>query len=201
MLMILWIVGALVAIIVLAMLLVPMFIDEQALLELAKEQVQTQTGGELVVEGDTELSFFPRFGLRLEGTSLSLPAQTEYHPDVEASITELDVGLSLLPLLGGNVNVGTIVIAGATADIPEPQAPPVPSHVDTSGMRNCAMGLTNPDILWCDVDYSYATGIARPAPVHPVRQCVALICSGPAIVAGKHRLGAPSPLPGELSAR
>lgn len=46
---------------------------------------------------------------------------------------------------------------------PEPQAPPVPSHVDTSGMRNCAMGLTNPDILWCDVDYSYATGIARPA--------------------------------------
>ena len=34
MLMILWIVGALVAIIVLAMLLVPMFIDEQALLEL-----------------------------------------------------------------------------------------------------------------------------------------------------------------------
>ena len=35
MLVILWIVGALVAIIVLAMLLVPMFIDEQALLELA----------------------------------------------------------------------------------------------------------------------------------------------------------------------
>ena len=102
MLVILWIVGALVAIVVLAMLLVPMFIDEQALLEMAQEQVQTQTGGELVVEGDTELSFFPRFGLRLEGTSLSLPAQTEYDPDVEASITELDVGLSLLPLLSGN---------------------------------------------------------------------------------------------------
>ena len=127
MLVILWIVGALVAIVVLAMLLVPMFIDEQALLELAKEQVQTQTGGELVVEGDTELSFFPRFGLKLEGTSLSLPAQTEYDPDIEASITELDVGLSLLPLLGGNVDVGTIVIAGVTADITEPQAlPPAP---------------------------------------------------------------------------
>ena len=78
MLVILWIVGALVAIVVLAMLLVPMFIDEQALLDMAQEQVQTQTGGELVVEGETELSFFPRFGLRLEGTSLSLPAQTEY---------------------------------------------------------------------------------------------------------------------------
>ena len=127
MLVILWIVGALVAIVVLAMLLVPMFIDEQALLDMAQEQVQTQTGGELVVEGDTELSFFPRFGLRLEGTSLSLPAQTEYDPDIEASIAELDVGLSLLPLLGGNVDVGTIVIAGVTADITEPQAlPPAP---------------------------------------------------------------------------
>ena len=127
MLVILWIVGAVVAIVVLAMLLVPMFIDEQALLDMAQEQVQTQTGGELVVEGDTELSFFPRFGLRLEGTSLSLPAQTEYDPDIEASIAELDVGLSLLPLLGGNVDVGTIVIAGVTADITEPQAlPPAP---------------------------------------------------------------------------
>jgi hypothetical protein len=127
MLLILWIVGALVAIVVLAMLLVPMFIDEQALLDMAQEQVQTQTGGELVVEGDTELSFFPRFGLKLEGTSLSLPAQTEYDPDIKASISELDVGLSLLPLLGGNVDIGTIVIAGVTADITEPQAlPPAP---------------------------------------------------------------------------
>ena len=127
MLVILWIVGALVAIAVLAMFLVPMFIDAQALLDMAQEQVQTQTGGELVVEGNTELSFFPRFGLRLEGTSLSLPAQTEYDPDIEASIAELDVGLSLLPLLSGNVDVGTIVIAGVTADITEPQAlPPAP---------------------------------------------------------------------------
>ena len=127
MLVILWIVGALVAIAVLAMLLVPMFIDEQALLDMAQEQVQAQTGGELVVEGDTELSFFPRFGLKIEGTSLSLPAQTEYDPDIKASISELDVGLSLLPLLGGNVDVGTIVIAGVTADITEPQAlPPAP---------------------------------------------------------------------------
>ena len=92
-----------------------------------KEQVQTQTGGELVVEGETELSLFPRFALRLESTSLNLSAQTEYEPDIEASIAELDVGLSPLPLLSGNVDVGTIVIAGVTADITEPQAlPPAP---------------------------------------------------------------------------
>jgi len=127
MLVILWIVGALVAIAVLAMFLVPMFIDEQALLDLAQEQVQTQAGGELIVEGDAELSFFPRFGLRLEETTLNLPAQTEYDQDINATITELDVGLSLLPLLGGNIDIGTIVISGVTADITEPQAlPPAP---------------------------------------------------------------------------
>ena len=126
-LVILWIVGALVATVGLTVLLVPMFIDEQALLGMVREQVQTQTGGELVVEGETELSLFPRFALRLESTSLNLPAQTDYDPDIEASIAELDVGLSPLPLLSGNVDVGKIVIAGVTADITEPQArPPAP---------------------------------------------------------------------------
>ena len=127
MLVILWIVGALIAIAVLAMLLVPMFIDEQVLLDMAQEQMQTQAWGELVVEGDAELSFFPRFGLRLEEITLNLPAQTEYDQRISATIAELNVGLSLLPLLGGNVDIGTIVIAGVTADITEPQAlPPAP---------------------------------------------------------------------------
>ena len=127
MLVILWIAGGLVAIVASAMLLLPMFIDEQALLDIAQEQVKSQTGGELVVEGETELSFFPRFGLRLESTSLDLPARTEYDQSIIASIDELDVGLSLLPLLGGNIDIGTIVIAGVKADVTEPQAlPPAP---------------------------------------------------------------------------
>lgn len=127
MLVILWIVGGLIALAVIAMVMLPMFIDEQALLDMAQEQVKTNTGGELVVEGGAELSFFPRFGLRLEDTSLNLPAQSEYDPTIQASISELDVGLSLLPLLGGNVDVGTIVIAGVTADITDAAAlPPAP---------------------------------------------------------------------------
>lgn len=127
MLVILWIAGGLVVVVASAMLLLPLFVDEQALLDMAQAQVKDQTGGELVVEGETELSFFPRFGLRIESTSLDLPARTEYDPSISASIDELDVGLSLLPLLGGNIDIGTIVIAGVTADITEPQAlPPAP---------------------------------------------------------------------------
>ena len=127
MLVILWIAGGLVVVVAAAILLLPLFVDEQALLDMAQAQVKDQTGGELVVEGETELSFFPRFGLRIESTSLDLPARTEYDPSISASIDELDVGLSLLPLLGGNIDIGTIVIAGITADITEPQAlPPAP---------------------------------------------------------------------------
>ncbi len=121
------IVGGLIALVVVAMLMLPMFIDEQALLDMAQEQVKANTGGDFVVEGGAELSFFPRFGLRLEDTLLNLPAQTDYDQTIRASITELDVGLSLLPLLGGKVDVGTIVIAGVAADITEPRAlPPLP---------------------------------------------------------------------------
>ena len=127
MLVILWILGGLIAVAVLAMLLIPMFIDEQALIEMAQEQVRASTGGELMIEGDTELSLFPRFGLRVEETSLDLPAKSEFDQQINASIKELDVGLSLLPLLGGNVDVGTIVISGVKADITEAQAlPPAP---------------------------------------------------------------------------
>ena len=127
MLVILWILGGLIALGLIAMLLLPMLIDEQALIDLAQEQVRTNTGGELIVGGEAELSFFPRFGIRLEDTSLNLPAQSEFDQSITASIQTLDVGLALLPLLSGNVDVGTILISGVKAEITEPQAlPPAP---------------------------------------------------------------------------
>ena len=140
MLLILWILGALLALVVLAMVLLPIFIDEQALTELAAAQVRTNTGGELVINGETDISFFPRFGLRLEGVELDLPAQTEYDVTIAASVNEVEVGLSLVPLLSGNVDVGTIIIAGITVDVTEPQAlqpapEPMPSMSDREWER------------------------------------------------------------------
>ena len=48
MLVILWIAGGLVAVVASAMLLLPLFVDEQALLDMAQAQVKDQTGGELL---------------------------------------------------------------------------------------------------------------------------------------------------------
>ena len=136
MLIILWILGALLALVVLAIALLPIFIDEQALTELAAEQVRANTGGELVINGETDISFFPRFGLRLEDVELDLPAQTEYDVAIAASVDEVEVGLSLLPLLGGTVDVGTIIIAGIAADITEAKAlPPAPEPMPSMSDR------------------------------------------------------------------
>ena len=136
MLIILWILGALLALVVLAIVLLPIFIDEQALTELAAEQVRANTGGELVINGETDISFFPRFGLRLEDVELDLPAQTEFDVTIAASVDELEIGLSLLPLLSGTVDVGTIIIAGIAADITEPQAlPPAPEPMPSMSDR------------------------------------------------------------------
>ena len=136
MLIILWILGALLALAVLAAVLLPIFIDEQALTELAAEQVRANTGGELLINGQTDISFFPRFGLRLEGVELDLPAQTEYDVAIAASVDEVEVGLSLLPLLSGTVDVGTIIIAGIAADITEAKAlPPAPEPMPSMSDR------------------------------------------------------------------
>lgn len=136
MLIILWILGALLALAVLAAVLLPIFIDEQALTELAAEQVRANTGGELVINGQTDISFFPRFGLRLEDVELDLPAQTEYDVAIAASVDEVEVGLSLLPLLSGTVDVGTIIIAGIAADITEAKAlPPAPEPMPSMSDR------------------------------------------------------------------
>ena len=124
--MILWIVGGLIALIVIAMLLVQYSSTSRLCSTWPRNKLKQIPGGP-DRRGGAELSFFPRFGLRLEGTSLDLPAQSEYDPTIKASVDELDVGLSLLPLLGGNVDVGTIVIAGVTADITDAAAlPPLP---------------------------------------------------------------------------
>jgi uncharacterized protein involved in outer membrane biogenesis len=90
----------------------------------------------LVINGETDISFFPRFGLRLEGVELDLPAQTEYDVTIAASVNEVEVGLSLVPLLSGNVDVGTIIIAGITVDVTEPQAlPPAPEPMPSMSDR------------------------------------------------------------------
>ena len=76
MLVVLYVVGALIALVVVGLVLLPMFIDEQAVINLAQQQFKEATAGELVVEGNVDLGLFPELKLNLGNTTIDLPPQT-----------------------------------------------------------------------------------------------------------------------------
>ncbi|MEE4203615.1 MAG: AsmA family protein [Halieaceae bacterium] len=129
--------GGLVALILLALILVPMFIDEAALIALAQEAVRDKTGGELIVAGDSELSLFPRLAVELNDTQLILPARTEYEQAIDAKLRELSLGLSILPTLRGTPEFGELRVDGLHAKITAPQAlPPTPEPLPDMSDRD-----------------------------------------------------------------
>ena len=120
--------GGLVALVLLALILVPMFIDEAALIALAQETVHEKTGGELIVEGETALSLFPRLAVELNDTQLILPARSEYEQSVDAKLRQLSLGLAVLPTLRGEPEFGELRVDGLHAKVTAPQAlPPAPA--------------------------------------------------------------------------
>ena len=69
--------------------------------------VKEQTGRTLDIKGDIALSIFPNLQLEIKDTTLSQPS------NIQASnpFAELDmarIGLELLPILEGNINVNEI---------------------------------------------------------------------------------------------
>ena len=68
MILVIYLLGGLIALLVLALVFIPALIDEQAIIDLAQQQVRQATGGELSVDGDLELSLFPTLELNLGST-------------------------------------------------------------------------------------------------------------------------------------
>ena len=108
MILVIYIFGALIALLVLALFFVPALIDEQAIIDLAQDQVRQSTGGELSVDGDLELSLFPSLALNLGSTTIDLPPQNDEGSRLIATAGEVDVGLSFAALISGADEVGDI---------------------------------------------------------------------------------------------
>lgn len=117
MIFILFILGLLVAAIVLGLVFAPMLIDQQAIVALAQEQVRKATGGELTVEGDIELSLLPSVVLVLDQATIDLPPQGEEGSRVLARIDDIDIGLSLLGAIRGDDSLGDIKLEGAEVQL------------------------------------------------------------------------------------
>ena len=125
MIFIVWLLGVIVALFVLAIVFLPMLVDEAQIIALAEEAVQEETGGEFRVEGDTNLSLFPRFEIELGDTTLILPAKTDFDASISAKIATLDIGLSVLAMLSGETQVGAIRLSGVRATVTQAKLAPV----------------------------------------------------------------------------
>ncbi|MCP5146968.1 MAG: AsmA family protein [Pseudomonadales bacterium] len=96
------------ALVVIALLLLPLLLDKARVLELATAMLREQTGATLVVGGDIGLRLVPRTGVSLEDVSLALPGEDE----PTARVRSLRLGLQLVPLLSGKVAIDRLDLEG-----------------------------------------------------------------------------------------
>jgi uncharacterized protein involved in outer membrane biogenesis len=117
MLVFLFVVGALIALVAVGLVLLPMFIDEQAVINLAQQQFKEATAGELVVEGNVDLGLFPELKINLGDTTIDLPPQTDDGSRLVVTAQEVDIGLSVLAILSGSDEVGDVHLSGADVQL------------------------------------------------------------------------------------
>ena len=90
-------------------------VDPNDYKQLIVEQVNKTTGRQLSLEGDISLSFFPWLGLRLGEAELSNAAGFGETPF--ARVEEVQVRVSVLPLLKREVRADTLKFSGLSVDL------------------------------------------------------------------------------------
>jgi AsmA protein len=105
------VVGGLVGLIVLLLVGVLLFVDPNDYRDDVERMVEQRTGRDLTLSGDLGLSVFPWIALELG--SASLGDAPGFGDEPFASIQHARVGVRLLPLLRGKVEVGHVSLKGA----------------------------------------------------------------------------------------
>lgn len=110
-----WIVGVLVAVVIAAAVLIPIFVNPNDYKPQIEALVKAKTGRQLTLQGDIKLSVFPWLGLRLGPTRLSNPPGFSGASFAKVASSELRV--KLLPLLDRRVELGTVVLDGLVLNL------------------------------------------------------------------------------------
>ncbi len=93
----------LIFLLIIAIVAAPFLIPVETVKKIATDKVREMTGRELVIGGDIKASIFPTIGINLQNVALSNP---EGFADKNmAEIGEVNVGVALMPLLSGKVEV------------------------------------------------------------------------------------------------
>jgi AsmA protein len=105
------VVGGVLALLVVALLLVVLLVDPNDYRDDIERVVESKTGRQLTLGGELQLSIFPWLALKAGPASLGDAPGFGEEPFV--SIQEARVGVRLLPLIRGKVEVGDVRLAGA----------------------------------------------------------------------------------------
>lgn len=106
-------VAILLLLVVTVAILITLLLDEEKVLELASNAIHEQTGATLTVDGQTSLSLFPSIGISLGDAALSMPGEQQSELQARA----LEIGVQLLPLLSGKVEINTLRVDGLVAKV------------------------------------------------------------------------------------
>lgn len=102
--------GVLVALIFAAAIILPMVVNPNQYKDEIEAFVEQKTGREFTLKGDIELSVFPWLGVELGPAKL---ANAKGFPDRPMlSFKHAEVSVRLLPLLSGEIKIGTIALDG-----------------------------------------------------------------------------------------
>ena len=105
---ILIIAGSLVALVVIAVIVLPMVIDVEKYKPQIEKQVAKATGRTFTLGGDLKPSIFPWIGVRLSDLHLGNPSGFKEKDFV--SVASFEVRIKLLPLLSRNIEVKRFVV-------------------------------------------------------------------------------------------
>jgi AsmA protein len=105
-----WLVGILVALIVVAAVVLPLVVDPNDYKDDIAAAVQAGTGRKLTIEGDLGLSVFPWLALEIGPTRLANAEGFSGRPF--AAVRKASIRIKLLPLLRKQVEMDTVVLDG-----------------------------------------------------------------------------------------
>jgi AsmA protein len=104
------VVGGLLVLVILALLIVPSFVDIQKYKPQIEEQVSSATGRPFTLGGELDLSLFPWVGVSLSDLRLGNPAGFAEKDFV--TVKSFEVRVKLLPLIGKDIQVKRFILAG-----------------------------------------------------------------------------------------
>ena len=121
--------AALFLLMITAVILVPLLVDKEKVLEIASAQLFEQTGATLAVEGETSFTLFPVLGISLSNASVAMPGEAE--PGLRAE--SLSIGVRLRPLFSGTVEIDSLLVDGLLVRL---TSAPDAEAIDTGNMSD-----------------------------------------------------------------